>query len=859
MPPKKRRAADDAQERLFDVTAKLRTAPCVPALREAVKAWRVGGYKGITDTTRALLNHWFHSDHKRPSGRPFAWHASQRDAIETLIFVWECEKVRTRKGLLERYAETLKDVRLAPYDEFARYCIKMATGSGKTKVMSLAVVWQFLNAVREAEDIGRDYAKTFLLIAPNVIVFERLKIDFAGGRIFHADPLIPKELSIFWDFDCVTRGEAEKAHAEGTLFLTNIQQFYERGDREAEPEPDAMSGMLGPKPPSRTLEMTDFAERIALRAGHLLAINDEAHHTHDEDSEWNKIIRGLHAKTPLSAQLDFTATPRFQKGGLFPWTICDYPLKQAILDGIVKRPMKGVASIHEAKSDHASVRYRGYLAAGVERWREYRDQLRPLRKKPVLFLMLNSTEEADDVGDWLRTKYPEDFGGEKTLIIHTDRGGEVSKKDLEPARRLARQVDLSENPVNALVSVLMLREGWDVQNVTVVVGLRPYTAKANILPEQTIGRGLRLMFRDVPVSYQERVDIIGNRAFLGFVEDLEKLEELRLDTFEVGKDKLTIVSIAPETERAQYDIGLPVLAPILVRKKSLAEEIAGVDISTFDCPVLPLRAGDAAEQTFRYEGFDILTLQKEIEREYTIPEPQTPQEVIGYYARRIAEEVKLPSQFAAIAPKVREFFERKAFGKTVDLEEKATVRAMGTNVAHYVCVQTFKKVLLAMTIEEQRPQLLEPARLLSSTSPFPWSRPVWEGRKCVLNLVPCDNGFERAFAKFLDGAGDVTAFSKLPEVFGFAIEYTDPNMNLRSYYPDFVAVDQSGIRWLLETKGQETPEVARKDEAAQRWCENATQLTGARWRYLKVPQKQFEQLQPTTLVDLVVLKPSRTP
>jgi type III restriction enzyme len=121
----------------------------VPALREAVKAWRAGGYKGTTDTTKTLLNFWFKNDHRLPSGKPFSYHSSQREAIETLIFVWEYEKVRTRKSLLERYAESLKDVRLPPYDNFARYCIKMATGSGKTKVISLVIAWQFLNAVRE--------------------------------------------------------------------------------------------------------------------------------------------------------------------------------------------------------------------------------------------------------------------------------------------------------------------------------------------------------------------------------------------------------------------------------------------------------------------------------------------------------------------------------------------------------------------------------------------------------------------------------------------------------------------------------------------------------------------------------------
>jgi type III restriction enzyme len=853
----KRKTIADTQVELLDVTSKLRTAPCVPALREAVKAWVAGGYKGITDTTRTLLNYWFHADHKLQTGRPFRYHRSQQEAIETLVFVWEFEKVRTRKGLLQRYATDLHDVALPPYDDFARYCIKMATGSGKTKVMSLAIAWQYLNAVREADPVAKDYAKTFLLIAPNVIVFERLKLDFAGGRIFRSDPVIPRELQIFWDFDCVMRGEAEKAPAEGMLFLTNIQQFYDRPDRNADAEPDAMTAVLGQKPPTKKLDLTDFDDRIALRAGHLLVLNDEAHHTHDENNEWNAKIRALHEKTPLTAQLDFSATPRFTKGAIFPWTISDYPLKQAILDGIVKRPMKGIAHITEAKSDYASVRYQGYLAAAVERWREYRTQLTPLKQKPILFIMMNETDEADDVASWLREKYPAEFGAEKTEVIHTDKSGEVSKKDLDEARSAVREVDSPDSPINAIVSVLMLREGWDVRNVTVVVGLRPYTAKANILPEQAIGRGLRLMFRDIGVDFTERVDIIGNKKFLDFVDDLEKLEDLHLDTFEIGKDKLKIVTIIPTDDRKQYDIGLPLLSPTLVRKKSLAEEIAGLDVMSFQTILLPMSGDDPRNQTFKYEGYDIITLRKEVERDYTIPEPQTAQEVIGYYSRRIAEAVKLPSQFAALAPKVREFFEDKAFGQWADLNDHEVVKAMSTPVAHFVCVDVFSKALKKLTIAEQEPTLLEPERMLSTCQPFPWSRPVWEGVKTVFNLVPCDNAFERDFVKFLDNAKDVEAFAKLPQPFGFSIEYTDGGMNLRSYYPDFVAVDDHGVRWLLETKGAETDEVAHKDAAATQWCQNATQLTKTPWQYLKIPQKAFELLQPSRLTDLKALQPAK--
>jgi type III restriction enzyme len=86
-----------------------------------------------------------------------------------------------------------------------------------------------------------------------------------------------------------------------------------------------------------------------------------------------------------------------------------------------------------------------------------------------------------------------------------------------------------------------------------------------------------------------------------------------------------------------------------------------------------------------------------------------------------------------------------------------------------------------------------------------------------------------------------------------AIEYTDSAMNLRNYYPDFIAVDNEGTNWLLETKGQQTEEVSHKDHAAEMWCQNATLLTSKRWQYLKVMQKELEGLRPDLLADLKVL------
>jgi type III restriction enzyme len=469
-------------------------------------------------------------------------------------------------------------------------------------------------------------------------------------------------------------------------------------------------------------------------------------------------------------------------------------------------------------------------------------------------VMLNSTAEADDVGDYLRVKYPHEFGatdsGEaQLLVIHTDRSGDVSKKDLDAARDVARRVDEDASPVNAIVSVLMLREGWDVQNVTVIVGLRPFTSKANILPEQAIGRGLRRMFAGSTMGYTERVDIIGNSGFLKFVEELEKDEDLTLDSFDL-KDPVVITTIAPDTDKLDRDIAVPKLSPILARKKTLAEEIAAIDVTTFKAPRFPKKENDAAAQTFHYEGVDIITLQKLIERDYTIPQPQTAEEVISYYAKRIAQDVKLPSQFAALVPKVQEFLRDRAFSEVVDLADMTIVRAIATPVAQYVTVKTFATALRGLVVEELSPTLDEPARLLSITEPFPFSRPTFEARKTVFNLVAADNEFERDFARFLNDAQDVRAFAKLPQRFGFTIEYTDSATNLRYYEPDFVAVDRNAVHYLIETKGREDIDVAFKDRAATIWCENATLLTGTPWQYVKVPQIEFGKLQATELSDV---------
>ena len=142
---------------MLDLSAWLRIAIAVPAIRQEVRQWQADGNPGITPTTKKLLAWWHKTDHRTPQGSTFRFYPAQRDAIETLNYLFEVKKIRRRADLLLSYAKGQK-VALPVRDDFARYAIKMATGSGKTRVMALAMAWQYFNAVRGE---GDEFARRF--------------------------------------------------------------------------------------------------------------------------------------------------------------------------------------------------------------------------------------------------------------------------------------------------------------------------------------------------------------------------------------------------------------------------------------------------------------------------------------------------------------------------------------------------------------------------------------------------------------------------------------------------------------------------------------------------------------------------
>ncbi len=221
--------------------------------------------------------------------------------------------------------------------------------------------------------------------------------------------------------------------------------------------------------------------------------------------------------------------------------------------------------------------------------------------------------------------------------------------------------------------------------------------------------------------------------------------------------------------------------------------------------------------------------------------------------RGASESSLLPSQFAAIAIKVREFFAERAFGGPVDLDDPKVVRAMSQPLARFVTEKFFVRALARVAVAAREPTLAGEPNALSTCPPFPWSGEVHLSKRSVFPKVPCDNKYELGFAKWLDGCDEVPAWAKVPMRFSFSIEYLDDDFNLRNYHPDWVARTAEGLNLLIETKGQEGAEVAAKSRAAAQWCENVTTLTRQPWRFLKVPQKAFEQNHPSSLTELFAL------
>jgi type III restriction enzyme len=838
----------------------------VDKIRVAVKKWRLSNYEGATETTKELFSFWFEEDHET-EGKPFQYYFAQREAIETIAYLVEIERFADVVPLIKKYATLAQESLLAddmfqetpdrkrsirryfpelkqvgtqdlPEASLVRYAVKMATGSGKTVVMALLMVWSYFNRLREGKT---NLADNFLLVAPNVIVLERLERDLLDGSIFRDLPMIPPYMRGQWNLKVITRGDSGIPNPSGNLFLQNIQQLYESRDIDRWTPENAVQALLG-RPAQKAVEKTALSVLHHLKnLDNLIVMNDEAHHVHEEELAWYKTLATLNRTIPggLKLWLDFSATPKDQNGTFFSWIIVDYPLAEAVEDSIVKAPV----ILHTVKKkdpenvtqDNVTSVYRPWITTAYERWKEHSAHYAKLGKKPVLFIMCEKNAFADELAKVVRGL--PGVREEEVLTIHTDSTGEVRKGDLEDLRIKARDIDQPKNKIKVVVSVLMLREGWDVQNVTISLGLRPFTAKAKILPEQAIGRGLRLM-SGVSTDTRQTLEVIGTEAFEDIVKELEQ-EGVGISTFTTPPP--LPIHIEPIKSRLAFDIEIPQTELLYSRDYRQLSEVDPLKIPSLKSSQL-LTDPQKLIVTMEFATTKTYLGTVQITPTFT----PTAAEFLSHITSEAIKRAKLVgSDFAAVYPIVRRYVSEVCFEKKVDPDEEAVRARLADPDVESAVITVIAKALGTASVVKNPVKLKQEGVVLSKTPTFVWRRPHIEAKHTIFNFVACYNDFEAKFAEFLDHARDIEKFASLAERnVGFKIDYLSSKGAIRFYYPDFVAVQKMRnkvVNWIIETKGRFWEDTDKKEAAVRNWCTEVSKITGQEWRYALIPQEIFEK------------------
>jgi type III restriction enzyme len=458
----------------------------------------------------------------------------------------------------------------------------------------------------------------------------------------------------------------------------------------------------------------------------------------------------------------------------------------------------------------------------VERWKEHQKVYKKLGRRPLLFIMAEKNNYADALGEYLCKTREFGFKESEVLVIHTDAAGEVTKTDLEKSRQAARDIDQAESKIKAVVSVMMLREGWDVRNVTVVLGLRPFTAKAEILPEQVIGRGLRLM-TEISPDRTQTLEVLGTRNLLKVVR--EQLEADGVGIATTKADPPAPVIIAPVQERIGHDIALPITKPSLVHDVC---KLRDLNVGTL---VAIYEQEDLAE-AFRVKlKLEFATTETEVHQaEIGTNELPSAQQLLASITNKVIDGAKLPNRFAELYPTIRDYVATRCFGRTVDLDDLALRSHLARLELQEGIAKYLARKIAELTLERRVVEFEKADFRLSQTMPFSWRRnlPPLTAKKTVFNYVATYNDFERRFAQFLDRAPDVIRFASLGTTeqgesgTQFRVDYIKPSGAIGFYHPDWVVVqkaDKGHVNWIIETKGRVWEGTAAKDEAIQIWCD----------------------------------------
>lgn len=533
----------------------------VNTIRERVKKWRENNYKGITPVTRKLLSYWTKVERER---RLFF---CQQEAAETLIWLAESPPSEKQGIIIPPDIPDDPESLRQGYRPLLRYACKMATGSGKTVVMAMLISWSVLNKIAYRKD--RRFSDAILVVCPNLTVKERLQVldPRHPQNYYEAFELVPRALltdlrqgkflitnwNAFLPVDDSRKKSVLQRGAESDRAFCNRVLGKELGSKK-----NILVINDEAHHAYRPAQETDFS---ALSKKELQELQTDF----ETATIWISGLDRINAVRRINHCLDFSATPFYLKGSgypegsPFPWVVSDFSLVDAIECGIVKIPRVPVddnsgspdpryfrlweeinkrlpakyreTARRQAKPEAVLREAEGAISTIASEWEKtFSDwQNKNAEIPPAMIVVCANTALAREVYAHLaggytlpelknqQNKEPVTIRIDSKLLAEAEaaREGESKKEAAERLRKTLATVgkvnrEGGEEPpgknIRCIVSVSMLSEGWDAQNVTQILGLRAFGSQ--LLCEQVVGRGLRRANYD-DFSEPEYVDVYG--------------------------------------------------------------------------------------------------------------------------------------------------------------------------------------------------------------------------------------------------------------------------------------------------------------------------------------------------------------
>jgi type III restriction enzyme len=400
----------------------------------------------------------------------------------------------------------------------------------------------------------------------------------------------------------------------------------------------------------------------------------------------------------------------------------------------------------------------------------------------------------------------------------------------------------------------MLREGWDVQNVTTIVGLRSYSATNKILPEQTLGRGLRRMFRGKDINEEPKLSVIGTQAFIDFVKSI-KTEGVDLDYKPMGeqtpaKAPLLIEIDKAKLEKNNLDITLPLLTPRMHRNWKNLEEL---DVNAMQFNVIQLKLYSEEEKR-QIVFIEIMT--DEVSAISEIPSEIVPDyhRALHFFTQNIMRDLRLSSGNEIVFGKLKQFIEARLFGQRVDLNDLNVLRNLSEQSTRRMIIETFKQAINNLTVNDRGTSEIKDMIKISKTRPFLVKEDDYiEPKKCMFNKIVGDSKFELDFAYFLDGCDDIMSYVKNNLTIGFYVDYRNEEGSIANYYPDFIVKKSEEEIWIIELKGVEDLNTANKRQRLEQYCLDATEQekNNRIFHSLYIKQEDWKRYTPRNFGGLI--------